>query len=568
MAMNASIVLKLLDGVTGPIRKVQQEIANASHEMKEFSERAESAFKKGKNITQGAAELKEFNEKIHELSENLTKPFEELEHSLARVNAVTGATKEEMESVENAARKVGATGRASASEAAGAMEQMAQNGFTVGDAVATLNTQLDRARVENVSLSQAVEESTTTAKKFGLALSDEVIKHLNDLQAKTAVTAGTSMQKLNLAMSESGVAAHSAGVSLERTAYFVGLLAQKGLQGGEAGEALNMMFRNMNHSNVQKTIEQASGGMVKLRDSTGKVRDPLAILTDLTTDMTKKGVDLGHQTTFLNQLFPRNAKAIQALIEASKAPGAEKLNNALEDVNGTAKEMADKTLENGIDKTRLLQGAFENLEMTIGKTMTPRMDVLKEKLAGAIINVTEWLEKNPKLATTIGYVVSGVAALTSGLVALTSVASAFFALKGIALLAGGWAQFGGVMLTIGVPIAAAAAAMVGLSAAVFELHKNWELLTSGDAWKNYFKGVGESVMDNGVLSTLGQMVDPRTLMNDVGNALTPNAAQAGAAQGNVNVNVRGPATAAVGKGSSGVSVSHDPRAGVPMLGGG
>ena len=39
---------------------------------------------------------------------------------------------------------------------------------------------------------------------------------------------------------------------------------QKGVQGAEAGEALNLMFRNLNKANVQKIIGEASRGMVKI----------------------------------------------------------------------------------------------------------------------------------------------------------------------------------------------------------------------------------------------------------------------------------------------------------------
>lgn len=565
--MNASIVLKLLDGVTGPIRKVQQELANASKRMEGFSEKAEAAFKRAKNITQGAQELKEFNEKAKEFAESLVKPFEVLEQGLNRVESVSGATKEQMEQVEVAARKIGTTGRAGASEAAAAMEQMVTSGFKLNDAIGVLPTMLDRAKVANVSLAEATSEATDTAKKFGLSLNADVLTHLNDLTAKMSLASGTSFQKMNEALMSSGVAAKIAGVSVERTTQFVGLLAQKGVQGAEAGEALNLMFRNLNKANVQKIIGEASRGMVKMRDAAGNLRDPLAILTELTADMTKKGVSLGAQTTFLNTLFPRNAKNIQALMAAAKAGGLDKLNEALKNVSGTTKEMADKDLENGIDKTKKLQGAIENLQSSIGKTMAPRLDAMKDKLANVVLKISDWIEKNPGAAETIGWVATAAVGLTTALVGLTSATSAFFALKGIALMAGGWAQFGVALGGVAAFAGAAAAAIAGLGAAIFELNKNWELLTSGDAWKNYFKGIGASVMENGVASTLGQMVDPRTLMHDVAGAFSGPSGGDGA-NGTVNVNVKGPANASVGEGSSGLNLTTDPRAGVPMLSGG
>lgn len=564
--MNAQIILKLLDGVTGPIKKVQSAIGEASKKMQEFSERADKAFERAEHIKIAGEGVRDFAEKSREAVEAMVKPFEELEHSLNRVEAASGASKEQMEEIEAAARKVGQSGRAGASEAAAAMEQMVQSGFKVQQAMDVLPTMLDRAKVANVSLAEATQGATDTAKKFGLSLDVDVLTHLNDLTAKMALASGSSFQKMNDALLESGAAAKLAGVSVERTAQMVGLLSQKGIQGGAAGEALNVMFRRLSNATVLKNLQGIGIKTTEMVDGVKKARDPLAIMSDAMEWMTKKGYDQEKQQAILNQLFGRSAAPVRSLLKAMNEPGASKLAEALKDVNGVTKEMAETDLKNGIDKSRALQGALENLGTSIGKTMAPRMDAMKEKLAGIVINMTEWIEKNPGLAEGLGIVAGGVTAVATALAALTTVTTTLLTVKGVLIMAGGWAQFGATMAAIAAPVLAVSAAILGLSAAVYELHKHWDELTSLSGWKDYFKGVAGSIGENGVLSTVGQMFNPSALMQDIGQSFSSPSAQP--ANGSVDINVKGPATGTVNKGSQGLTVNHDVNAGVPMLGGG
>ena len=557
--MNASIKLALLDGVTGPLRRVQQAIAAGSKAMESFSERADKAFEKGEHIKITGEKVREFAEKSHELVEKLVMPFEHLEQAMNRVEAATGANKEQMEEVEKAARKVGASGRAGADEAAGALEIMATSGFKVTSAVDSLGTMLDRAKVQNVSLAEATTGATDTAKKFGLALDDEVLTHLNDLTAKMAIASGTSFSNMNAALLESGVAAKAAGVSMERTTELVGLLAMKGVQGGAAGETLNLMFRNMNKAGIRKTIGEASGGMVKLRDATGALRDPLSILTDLTKDMTAKGVGLGAQTAFLNQLFPRNAAKIQALMQAASGDGLEKLDAALKDVAGTTQSMAKKEMQNGIDKTRTLDGAMTNLASTIGATMSPRMDAYKKELTDVVNKSTEWIKANPKINDGLGLLAQGASTGAGALDKFTGAATIFLALKGAGLTGASWVKFGAAMGGIAAPVGAAAAAITGLIYAgktLYEDRDDVKALT-GDIGK-----IGQATSIPGIVQMGGDWATKK-LTDMLPSTYQP---QGGAAaNGAVDINVHGAATGKIAKGSQGLSVNHDARAGVPML---
>ncbi len=566
MAMNTSISIKLLDGVTAPIQKISKAVQATSLAMdhaklkidpsavgkatvfahlverikeafksageaaEHYRHKAEHVFEKAEHIHQSGEAIEKFAEKAHEGVEKIVQPFELLEEAMARVKATTGATGHHFEELEHVARKVGSTGQASAVEAAHGLEQLHHAGGMNITTMGALTTSLDMAKVAQTSLSEAIAYSTDTAKIFGLTIDEDALRRVNDLSTSMALASGSSPAKFNEALLNAGGAAKEAGVSMERTAVFVGLLAQKGVQGTEAASALDMAFRLMKNptSEATKLLHAMHVKTLETADGVTRLRDPIVMLTEFQKNMTAAHINGATQMGALAAMFPRGEVNIKKLLDAAKEPGLEKLNEALHETAGRVGEVANEMRENGIDETKKLNGELEELGNTVGETIAPVLKYFRDILTEVVHATTAWMKDHPALTKSLGLIAVTVALATSALAMMFTVVAAGVAARGMGILANAYgvkmplAIMRGLIPAIGqaiiklpvlaaemwaavapalaaaAPFLAVAAAIGAVTLAVTQLVKAWDTLDMGES----FKGMKDALGDGSFLNTM------------------------------------------------------------------
>lgn len=159
-----------------------------------------------------------------------------VEDALARVNSITQATAEEQVALQRAVDEAVQTTRFSAQEAAGALVLLAEDGFSASDAVQQLGTVLAFAQANAQSAATAAQGLGAILDTFGEA--PERIGSLADSLTAVARASGSSTQALQEGLARVGVAAEQAGVPVDQTVAALGALAQRGIEGGRAGQAL------------------------------------------------------------------------------------------------------------------------------------------------------------------------------------------------------------------------------------------------------------------------------------------------------------------------------------------
>src|SRR5690625_6103919 len=77
---------------------------------------------------------------------------------------------------------------------------------------------------------------------------------ISDVIAKAAASAGTDVYQMGDAMQYAGANASAAGLSIEETAAFIGILGDAGITGSKAGTELNAMLRDLKKNSEDGAI--------------------------------------------------------------------------------------------------------------------------------------------------------------------------------------------------------------------------------------------------------------------------------------------------------------------------
>lgn len=173
---------------------------------------------------------------------NLIKVGSGFEDQMAKVKAVTNATTTQLKMMEQEAARLGATTAYTASQAAKALENLTRNGLSARKATKSLSSVLELAGANAIELAEAADIVTNTMNMFQLQVED--LNKVNDVLSATCANSATNITDLYEAMKYAGSTANLFGISIEETSAALGVLANMGIKGSEAGTALrNMLLR-------------------------------------------------------------------------------------------------------------------------------------------------------------------------------------------------------------------------------------------------------------------------------------------------------------------------------------
>jgi len=220
-----------------------------------------------------------------------------VEDALTRVNSITNATVEEQKALQDAVRGAVEGTRFSAEEAAGALVLLAEDGFSAKEAVDQLGSVLQFAQANAQSAAAATGALGAVLDTFGEK--PAVIGALADTLTAVARGAGTSTKALQEGLAGVGNAADQAGISLNDTIGYLGLLASRGIEGGAAVGNFNKIIR-------------------EIEDPASKAGQALATLglqgADFATVLNRLGKDSTAAETVLSALGRKPREALRVLL--------------------------------------------------------------------------------------------------------------------------------------------------------------------------------------------------------------------------------------------------------------
>ena len=241
------------------------------------------------------------------------------------------------------ARGVGAATQFSAGQAAQGLDFLAMAGFNAQQAMAALPGVVDLATVANVDLGRATDIASDSLGAFGLMTKDATqlqknFTRINDVMALTMSRTNTNMEDMFEAVKKGAPDFTKAGQSLESFSALLGVMANAGKKGSEAGTTLrNIMLRLADPTKEARKAIKTIG--IETADASGNFRDIVDILADI--EKGTKGMGEVQKTAALSTIF--GARAVGG-INILLTEGSKKIRDFRSELEGSAgasKKMAD-----------------------------------------------------------------------------------------------------------------------------------------------------------------------------------------------------------------------------------
>ena len=318
-------------------------------------------------------------------SKDVLQVTRDFQDGMARVRAVTNASAEDMKMMTDEARKMGRETIYHATDAAKAMENLARGGFNAAEATTALSRTLQLAQANTISLDEASDLMIRTMRGFALPISEEEMIHANDVLSKTAASSATNVIELGEALKNAAPFGHALNQSVEEVNAALGVLADVGVRGADAGTALRMVILGLSSPTAkqQKVFKEFGIEINQQSLETEGLTKTLQRLKD-------SGImEASNSAELLANVFGRRCTPqVMALVGNIDRLG-EKL-GTLNEAQGTTERMFEQSYSNVSQSIFSLSSAWESFKISLGESNS-------EALVSPIQGLTEgvrWLEEH------------------------------------------------------------------------------------------------------------------------------------------------------------------------------
>lgn len=327
----------------------------------------------------------------------------QFEQSIKKLGVYSGTTAIELAELEDRAKDLGESTIFSASQVAEGMNEMALAGLASKEMLDGIGDILNLASIGMIDLKTATDFAITSMKAFGLESED--VNDITDIFAKTSTISATNVTQLGQALSKVGQVAHAYNVSLEETASALGVLADAGRRGSEAGTQLKIVFQRLaGNKEALKYLDELGISMYDLDGKLLPFTQQLLLVKNRLQDMSEKARNIK-----LAQIFGAEASASAiALLN-----NLDEVNSKLEQVrqamlNDYASKSAKEIVDTLVGSYKNLISALEGLAIKIISELTPALRQMLDTMTETIRGMDE--EKIAEFAGSIGALVETLTA--------------------------------------------------------------------------------------------------------------------------------------------------------------
>lgn len=392
-------VFKAIDRVTAPVNRMQNAVGKFTRKMgRGLRSVNRQVDKLGKGLKKAAAIGTASLLLMGAAVTNVVATGAEFEQTLVAAAAkfpegIRRGT-EAFKVLEDVARKTGATTEFTAAQAASGLNFLAMAGFNAEQAVAALPGVVDLATAAAIDLGTASDIATDALGAFGLTTKDAVqqgknLARVSDVLALTSIRTNTTIEALFEGIVKGAPAFTSAGQSMESFSALMGVMANSGIKGAEAGTILKNTVLRLGDP-VSKAAKIMKGLGVRVADSEGNFRDILDIMGDFEKGL--KGVGEVQRTAALNTVFGTRAVTGLSVQLKEGTSSIADYRKELEGAAGTSKTLAGVMRDTLQGRINSLTSATEGLKITLFKTKD-------SAIGGMVESLTSWVRT---IDTTIG----------------------------------------------------------------------------------------------------------------------------------------------------------------------
>ena len=291
----------------------------------------------------------------------------EFEAAMDSAAATAGATAEEYQMLRSAAMDMGRTTSKTATESANALEYMALAGWDVDESIKGLPGVLRLSEATGLDLARTSDLVTDSMSALGLEV--EGLSGYLDIAAKANNKSNQTAEQLMEAYLGVGGTLKNLNVPLEESATALGVMANRGIKGSEAGNALNAVLINLMSGTGQAGKKMAElgisafdseGNFIGLTETLEKVSEAVGSLTEEERNSALAAIGGKQHIDALNDLLSG--------LNTTAANGAtewENLSIELYHAQGALETMANTKLDNFKGDVAILQSALQDAGIKI-----------------------------------------------------------------------------------------------------------------------------------------------------------------------------------------------------------
>ena len=419
--------------------------------------------------------------KIGQFIGDAVNNYKDFEKAMDASAVTARASNEEYAQMEAAARAAGAATTKTATEAAEALGYMALAGWDVKKSTEGLMPILRLSEATNLDLARASDLVTDSMSALGIGEADGIkgVQDMTDylnLAVQAQRASNTSAEALMEALIGCGGAAKSIGVDMGDLSTALGVLANNGTKGAEAGTALNSMLMRMTSKDVALKAMWKDLG-VSVYDDVGEFRGLEAVLGDIQKKMSTMttqdkmatlakvaGTNYSTEMSYLLASMASTGAEAEEYLRAAGLEGDaltealantssawETLEKDIMNHSGVLDEVAKANTDNLQGAIELFKSAVSEAQLAIVKEFAPYAKDAIKGVADAIPGITAAI--TPMITGFIGFALPKIQKFGEG---VKTVFSAFQS----GGLAGGMESLGGFASELMTGAATAASSML------------------------------------------------------------------------------------------------------------
>lgn len=292
--------------------------------------------------------------------------YKDFDDSLRKTSSKLNLSDVEMKSLASSTKKVALEFNTTGKAVSDAQEYLALAGYTLKEIQAASPTVIAAQRATGESMQLVSDIATDTASSYGYMANE--LNFVTDRMVYTTTAFNTNFAQLGEAMKYVAPVAKNAGLEFADLNAYIGVLANNGIKGSQAGTALRMMFKSIKSptGQAEKALKRYN---IQLYDSQGKFKGTSTVLSQMEKKMgtmTEK-----QKAFFMQQVFGTEAMSAMNIIFNEGIDKIVAYGDAIDKANGKTSQMA-KYMEAGLGgMIRSLDSQKDAIKLTLGEAFEP-----------------------------------------------------------------------------------------------------------------------------------------------------------------------------------------------------
>ena len=405
MAVNMGTAIAYLELDTS---KFSRGFVSAYNDLKVFGDKSATAEQKLDGLssafkTTGGLLSKNVTLPIVGVGAAAVKTATDFEAGMSEVKAISGATGSEFDALRDKAIEMGSKTKFSASDSADAFKYMAMAGWDASAMMDGIAGVMDLAAASGEDLATTSDIVTDALTAFGLQASDSA--HFADVLAQASSKSNTNVGLMGETFKYVAPVAGALGYSIEDTAVAIGLMANSGIKGSQAGTALRSTI-----TRLAKPVGEAKDAVEELGISITNADGTMKPLSQTMVELREKFAGLTEEQKAQYAAMLAGQEGMSGLLAIVNASDEDfqKLTDEINNANGAAQDMADIMMDNTAGAIEQLKGALESAGILIGEKLTPYIRQLAEWITGLVEKFNNLSEEEQDQIVKFGLILAAI----------------------------------------------------------------------------------------------------------------------------------------------------------------